>query len=90
MDKIGANMRFQKFEEYIKTRTVSEFSNQPALQADRRRLVFNNTFKNHDPKEVEQTIIGSGRWKSVQEFINDPDESKYAKLKFPGAGNWVR
>lgn len=83
-------MRFQKFEEFVKTREISESANQSALQADRRRLIFNNTFKDRDPKEVEQAVMGSGRWKNIQQFINDPDDSKYAKLKFPGAGNWVK
>lgn len=79
-------MKFPKFDDFLKTR-LSE--NQQAMEADRRRLIFNNTFKDRDPKEVEQAIMGAG-WKSIQEFINDPNDAKYSKLKFPGAGNWVR
>lgn len=82
-------MQFQKFEEFLKTRAISELTNPPAVQADRRRLVFNNTFANRDPKEVEAAIMSSGKWNSVIDFINDPNESKYSFLKFPGAGNWV-
>lgn len=82
-------MQFQKFEEFVKTKEISE-ANLPAMQSDRRRLIFNNTFKDRDPKEVEQAIMNSGRWSSVQEFINDQNDSKYSKLKFPGAENWVK
>lgn len=83
-------MQFQKFEEFLKARAITELVNPPAMQSDRRRLTFNNTFANRDPKEVEAAIMSSGRWKSVIDFINDPNESKYSFLKFPGAGNWVK
>lgn len=79
-------MKLQKFEDFLKTRLAE---NQQAMELDRRRLIFNNTFKDRDSKEVEQAIMGAG-WKSVQDFINDPNDSKYSKLKFPGAGNWVK
>lgn len=83
-------MQFQKFEEFLKTKAITELTNPSAMKADRRRLIFNNTFGDRDPKEVEQAIMSSGKWKSVIDFINDPNDKKYSFLRFPGAGNWVQ
>jgi len=83
-------MKFRKFEEFLKTREISERATVNGVDVDRRRLTFNNTYANEDPKVVEKAILATGKWPTVQAFINDPDESKYSKVKMPGAENWVR
>lgn len=89
-------MRFQKFQEFLKEREVDETVapaigtpneklNRTAFSQDRERVIFNNRFP--DPKEGERIIKLAG-YKSVAEFLQDPNPRKWANLKIPGQENY--
>lgn len=83
-------MQFQKFNEFIKSRALNELTNNPrlnrsALDYDRKLAQFNSRFNN--PEEALQIVKTAG-YDSVSDFINDARESKWAKLRIPGQGNY--
>ena len=86
-------MQLQKFSEFLKNRGLVEFSspnanlNRPALDFDRKLSQFNARFS--DPKKGLEIVNAAG-YKSVGDFLNDPDERKWSKLKEPGQQNYVR
>ena len=86
-------MRLQKFSEFFKNRELVEFSspnahlNRSALDYDRKLAQFNSRFS--DPKQGVEIVQAAG-YKSVGDFLNDPDERKWSKLKEPGQQNYVR
>jgi hypothetical protein len=90
-------MRFQKFEEFLKEREVTELAAAPAIgipndklnrtafAQDQERVIFNNRFP--DPKEGEHIIKLAG-YRSVAEFLQNPDPRKWSRLKIPGQENY--
>ena len=89
-------MRFQKFNDFLKERELGESHgthsgndklNRPALDYDRKLAQFNARF--NDPKEGEHIVKLAG-YKSVGEFLSDPDERKWSRLKIPGQENYTR
>lgn len=61
--------------------------NRHALEYEKNLAAFNGRFDN--PREAENIVKMAG-YGSVAEFINDPDESKWCRLKIPGQENYVK
>lgn len=84
-------MRFQKFNDFLKDREVSESANgslnRPALDYANKLAQFNARFD--DPKQAEE-IVKSAGYKSVGAFVSDPDQKKWSRLRMPGQQNYVR
>lgn len=85
-------MRFRKFQDFLKEREVAESHhhaglNRTAFDYDKRLAQFNARFS--DPAEGERIVRAAG-YKSVGEFVSDPDERKWSRLKMPGQENYVR
>lgn len=84
-------MHFQKFDDFLKKREVSESTNtslnRTALDYDKKLTQFNARFS--DPKQG-LSIVNAAGYKSVGEFIMDPNQSKWSRLRIPGQKNYVR
>ena len=86
-------MQLQKFSEFLKNRGLVEFSspnanlNRSAVSYDTKLAQFNSRFS--DVKQGQEIVQAAG-YKSVGDFLNDPDERKWSKLKEPGQQNYVR
>lgn len=59
--------------------------NRNALSYERKLAELNGRFDN--PREAERVIQMAG-YASVGEFLSDPDEMKWCKLKIPGQENY--
>lgn len=82
-------MSLEKFTEFLDKRTLKEELNAAANQFDKKRQIFNNWMdaKHLTPEQVQQMLTAAG-YKDQKEFIADPDERKYAKLRIPGQENY--
>lgn len=83
-------MRLRKFNDFLKERDISEINrslNRTALDYDKKLTQFNGRF--NDPAQGEE-IVKSAGYNSIGEFINDPDQKKWSKLRIPGQQNYVR
>jgi len=84
-------MRFRKFNDFLKDRDVSESANgslnRAALDYDKKLAQFNARFD--DPQQGESIVRAAG-YKSVGEFVMDPNQKKWSKLRIPGQQNYVR
>jgi hypothetical protein len=84
------NMRFRKFDDFLKEREVSESNgslNRTALDYDKKLAQFNARFS--DPQQGENIVKAAG-YKSVGAFVMDSDQRKWSKLRIPGQENYVR
>jgi hypothetical protein len=61
--------------------------NRHALEYEKNLAAFNGRFDN--PREAEAIVKAAG-YGSVAEFVNDPDEGKWCRLKIPGQENYVK
>ena len=83
-------MRFQKFNDFLKERDISEVNaslNRTALDYDKRLAQFNGRFS--DPKQGEE-IVKSAGYNSIGAFLSDPNQKKWSRLRIPGQQNYVR
>jgi hypothetical protein len=83
------NMYFQKFNDFLKKREISEANgslNRTAMDFDKKLTQFNARF--NDPKQGDEVVKSAG-YKSVADFVSDPNQKKWSKLRIPGQENYV-
>lgn len=78
------SMVFKRFREYLEEKTLDE--NRAAMEFDTKLRAFRNRFPNGEGEE----IIRAAGYKDVRDFLHDPDERKWSRLRIPGQGNYVR
>jgi hypothetical protein len=70
-------MKFESFNRFIENKKAAEY--------DTKLAQFNARFPDGNGAEIVQ----AGGWKSVQDFLTDPDPAKWNKLRIPGQKNYV-
>lgn len=71
-------MKLPRFKEFIENKVAHEYATKLAE--------FNSRFS--DPA-LGEAIVKKAGYESVRDFLQDPDEKKWCKLRIPGQENYV-
>ena len=70
-------MKLESFNQFVENKRAAQF--------DIKLAQFNARFPDGNGAEIVQ----AGGWSNVQDFLMDPDPSKWSKLRIPGQQNYV-